>query len=468
MTRLSSGALRITSWIALAASVACAAVAFVRPMEDASSVRGWGLACIVFAGMAFAAARAAGQRAFRAIELAMNAVAEGDLSARVERHQSGAAFRVASAITRAQRTLTERIDHAKAQRDELQAIVEALGNGLLALDREQRVRSANRVAEQLLGLLGDYRGKLLQQSTRQPELSRFIADAFSAHGHLGAEIRLEGVEPLVVQVACEPLPGRDGRIDGLLLVMDDITRLKRLESMRTDFAANVSHELRTPITNIKGYVETLQEVGFADPAQTEHFIEIIHRNTRRLSTLVEDLLSLASLDQLDPRTGLEFEDLGVHDVLAEVATEIADAAAAKGVRVVLPAADDLVVYANRTLLHQAIANLVSNAIKYSPSGSRVVVTAASHEGVVNISVSDDGPGIAAKHLPRLFERFYRIDKARSREMGGTGLGLALVKHIALAHGGVVDVQSAVGQGSTFSLRLPTADQGRTALPARQS
>jgi two-component system phosphate regulon sensor histidine kinase PhoR len=460
MTTVPTSALRVLSWALLTA----ASVMVVMVLTDESTSRGLLVAALACGTACVALRHLIRSRDLRMIEAALDAMAEGRLPARFDRPQGGQAFRVSRALGRAQRDVSTTISRLTVERDELQAILEALGNGLIALDREQRIRSANRIAEQLLGLSGEYRGKLLQQATRQPDLSRFVNEALAANGHLGAEIRLEGVETLVMQAASEPLPGSDGRLDGLLIVLDDITRLKRLESMRTDFAANVSHELRTPITNIKGYVETLQEIGYDDPPQVGHFIEIIHRNTRRLSMLVEDLLSLASLDQIDSRTGLEFEDLEIGQVLGDVQGELGDTARAKQVALSVSCGPGIRVFANRTLVHQAVANLVSNAIKYSPTGSSVEVQGRLAGDVVEIEVVDNGPGIPAKHLPRIFERFYRVDKARSRELGGTGLGLALVKHIALAHGGAVDAQSVVGKGSRFTIRLPLADAGKSLLP----
>jgi two-component system phosphate regulon sensor histidine kinase PhoR len=460
MTTVPTSALRVLSWALLTA----ASIMVMLVLTGESTSRGLLVAALACGTACVALRHLIRSRDLRMIEAALDAMAEGRLPARFDRPQGGQAFRVSRALGRAQRDVSTTISRLTVERDELQAILEALGNGLIALDREQRIRSANRIAEQLLGLSGEYRGKLLQQATRQPDLSRFVNEALAANGHLGAEIRLEGVETLVMQAASEPLPGSDGRLDGLLIVLDDITRLKRLESMRTDFAANVSHELRTPITNIKGYVETLQEIGYDDPPQVGHFIEIIHRNTRRLSMLVEDLLSLASLDQIDSRTGLEFEDLEIGQVLGDVQGELGDTARAKQVALSVSCGPGIRVFANRTLVHQAVANLVSNAIKYSPTGSSVEVEGRLAGDVVEIEVVDNGPGIPAKHLPRIFERFYRVDKARSRELGGTGLGLALVKHIALAHGGAVDAQSVVGKGSRFTIRLPLADAGKSLLP----
>jgi two-component system phosphate regulon sensor histidine kinase PhoR len=230
--------------------------------------------------------------------------------------------------------------------------------------------------------------------------------------------------------------------------------MRRLESMRSEFAANVSHELRTPITNIKGYVETLLQVGVEDPAQMRKFLEIVHRNTVRLSGIVEDILTLAFLEEPEAKQHLARLPSPAGEIVRQVVEDLGSAASARSIRVETSGAMDLTVLVNRSLAEQALANLVSNAIKYSPENTKVLVHVAGDEEFACIEVTDQGPGIAAKHLPRIFERFYRVDKARARTMGGTGLGLAIVKHIANIHGGRVEVSSQVSQGSTFRLFLP--------------
>ncbi len=236
---------------------------------------------------------------------------------------------------------------------------------------------------------------------------------------------------------------------------------RQREAMRSDFAANVSHELRTPITNIKGYVETMLEVGFDDAAQAREFLAIVKRNSDRLAAIVEDLLALAWLEQPGTRGSLAKEMRELRPILESVAAQFLDAASAKNIALAVNAEPTLAAPINAQLIEQAVANYVSNAIKYGPPESIVTVSAHSIEknesteaGVIEIAVHDRGAGIAAEHLPHIFERFYRIDKARSRELGGTGLGLAIVKHIALVHGGRVDVESEPGKGSTFKLVLP--------------
>jgi two-component system phosphate regulon sensor histidine kinase PhoR len=241
--------------------------------------------------------------------------------------------------------------------------------------------------------------------------------------------------------------------------------MRRLESMRSEFAANVSHELRTPITNIKGYVETLLQVGIDDPERMRKFLEIVHRNTVRLSGIVEDILTLAFLEEPETKQSLTQDPASARDIVGQVVEDLGSAASAKAIQVIVSVETERMVVANRSLIVQAMANLVSNAIKYSGERTTVRIRIADVGEAICLSVSDEGPGIAAKHLPRIFERFYRVDKARARSQGGTGLGLAIVKHIATIHGGRVEVTSQLGQGSTFSLFLPAASG---TLPAAAS
>ena len=337
---------------------------------------------------------------------------------------------------------------------EIERILRATPIAVLALDHMQRVISLNPAAEKLLGVAETpVRGRLLQECVRQPGLNRAIASALNAEGRFDGELRLDLDAPVEVQVCCEPLQS-DAHPPGLVVSLVDVTRMRRLESMRSEFAANVSHELRTPITNIKGYVETLLQVGVDDPAQMRKFLEIVHRNTVRLSGIVEDILTLAFLEEPEAKQHLARLPVPVGEIVRQVVEDLGSAASAKSIRVETSGGMDRSVLANRALAEQALANLVSNAIKYSPEKTKVKVHVAEDPEFIRIEVTDEGPGIAAKHLPRIFERFYRVDKARARTMGGTGLGLAIVKHIANIHGGRVEVSSQVSQGSTFRLFLP--------------
>jgi two-component system phosphate regulon sensor histidine kinase PhoR len=301
-----------------------------------------------------------------------------------------------------------------------------------------------------------------------------ISTALANHGRFDGELHLELDMPLEVQVCCESLHHEDHPA-GLVISLVDVTRMRRLESMRSEFAANVSHELRTPITNIKGYVETLLQVGLEDPERMRRFLEIVHRNTVRLSGIVEDILTLAFLEEPEAKQSLARTPIRATEIVQQVVEDLGSAANAKSIRVqISPVGNtrvsEILILANRSLAEQALANLLSNAIKYSAEGTEVGIEISTEGPLIRIAVADQGPGIAAKHLPRIFERFYRVDKARARTQGGTGLGLAIVKHIASIHGGQVEVTSKVSQGSRFSLLLPKAadDSGTHAVPEVKS
>ena len=241
---------------------------------------------------------------------------------------------------------------------------------------------------------------------------------------------------------------------GAVVVLNDVTRLKRLEAVRRDFVANVSHELKTPVTSIKGFAETLEEGALDDPDTARRFVRIIAGQADRLSSIIGDLLALSTLEQRENEPRLTLEEAEVCDVL-QVAVEVCEPKAqAKGITIGVSCTSCVLAAVNPPLLEQAVVNLVDNAVKYSPEGSTVEVALDETSDEIVISVSDHGPGVPREHLPRLFERFYRVDKARSRDLGGTGLGLAIVKHIAQAHGGRVSVVSRGGVGSTFRIHLP--------------
>ncbi|MFO0875165.1 MAG: ATP-binding protein [Phycisphaerales bacterium] len=391
--------------------------------------------------------------------------------ARREVRRANEAARDAAANAARDRDAT--LDRLERTTREQQAILESMSSGLLAIDPDQHLLRVNSAAATMLGIDDPdaVRGRLVQAVVRQPGLNRFLAEAIDAEGPTEAEFVIERVgrggraergEPvrLTVQAVSEPLRDAAGHPAGLLVSLSDVTRIRRLESLRVDFAANVSHELRTPITNIKGYVETMLQVGVDDPEQSRRFLEIIRRNAQRLGAIIEDLLALARLEQPGGRETLEAVDAPLRQIVESARLHLEPAAQAKEIAIAVDVPSDLVMHVMPSLVEQAVANLVANAITYSPAGSTVrIVGAARDDGMAELSVIDNGPGIAPHHLPRIFERFYRIDKARSRDHGGTGLGLAIVKHIALAHGGRIDVESKPGAGSTFRLVLPAETVG---------
>jgi len=241
---------------------------------------------------------------------------------------------------------------------------------------------------------------------------------------------------------------------GALLVLNDIMRMKKLENIRKDFVSNVSHELKTPITSIKGFIETLKDGAHNNAKDRKRFLDIIATHSDRLNSIIEDLLSLSRIEQIEKEQRVPTENLALHPVLKSAATMSQISAREKNITIELNCPEDLKAGINPPFLENAITNLLDNAIKYSDEGSKVMLDAQKKSTEIVISVIDFGCGIPKEHIPRIFERFYRVDKARSRKLGGTGLGLAIVKHIVKAHSGDIQVQSEPGKGSTFSIHLP--------------
>lgn len=347
------------------------------------------------------------------------------------------------------------------------ALTDAVEGGLIVLDAEQRVVSLNSAAEKMLAL-GEPRpspGALLQELTRYSALNAFVSRALAAEAPLTEEFQLEspveggGRIGRSVRASSRPLRSESGRAEGVLVFLTDVTRLRRLEAVRTDFAANVTHELRTPITNIRGYVDTLLDTPLSDAESTRQFLEVVARNARRLSEIVDDMLDLTNLERPDTAQTLAKSPETPGSVVRAAMASLETERASKGITVTIEGDLSPMVPMNPRLIEQAIRNLVSNALKYSEPGTTVVIrggpaTMADGREGFGFAVIDRGRGIAPEHLPRVFERFYRVDKARSRELGGTGLGLSIVKHIAQAHTGTVTVESRVGEGSTFRLVIP--------------
>jgi two-component system phosphate regulon sensor histidine kinase PhoR len=245
---------------------------------------------------------------------------------------------------------------------------------------------------------------------------------------------------------------------GAVIVLNDVTRLKRLETMRRDFVANVSHELKTPITSIKGFVETLISGAMDKPEDNKRFLGIVASQADRLNAIIDDLLSLSQLEQDAEKVEIVIAESGLKPVLEMAIQACASKATEKKVHVDLNCPESVTARINPQLLEQAVINLVDNAIKYSLTSTQVRVNVSAGEEGITVAVADEGRGIEKEHIPRLYERFYRVDSDRSRAMGGTGLGLAIVKHIAQVHGGSVSVDSSIGKGSTFRIHLPAIHQ----------
>jgi len=340
------------------------------------------------------------------------------------------------------------------------AMLSSMVDGVLAVDSRQRLISLNQAGARLLKIDAEAAlGRPLPEVLLDPKLPNLVADVLSRGEPVEDYLVLGGAEERYLRAQGTVLQdtGPDAAQApklGVLVVLQDVTRLRRLERVRRDFVANVSHELKTPITSIKGFVETLLDGAMNDPNDLERFLRIVASQADRLNDIIEDLLTLSRLEQETERAGILRQPGRIVDVLRAAADVCRLKAAEKNVRIELTCDETLQAEVNTALLEQAVINLLDNAVKYSP-GHQTVHLGASRAGPeIVIRVRDHGCGIAPEHLPRLFERFYRVDKARSRKLGGTGLGLAIVKHIAQSHGGRAAVESAPGEGSTFSLHLP--------------
>ncbi len=326
--------------------------------------------------------------------------------------------------------------------------------GLVVLDPHGRIRLINRAVEQLFRINVDARGHTLLEAFRRHELRDLASRALSEGQALGLSLTLDGTPTRFLEVNATAFQDTAGAQRGVVLVFHDVTRLNSLEATRREFVANVSHELRTPITIIKGYVETLLDGARNDPQLSLQFLQTIEKHTNRLTFLIEDLLTISQLEAGRVVVNRQFSQL--RPLAARVLEDFASRAANRRVRLVNDVPESVTLRADLDRIQQVLVNLVDNAIKYGRAGGQVRLTAHVDESrqVLGIEVSDDGPGIPIDSLPRVFERFYRVDTARSREQGGTGLGLSIVKHIIQAHGGDVSAESQPGHGTTFRLTLP--------------
>jgi two-component system phosphate regulon sensor histidine kinase PhoR len=340
---------------------------------------------------------------------------------------------------------------AKAQQ---QVLFNSMLEGLLLLDRHRRIYLANRAFKNLFGLKTELRGKTVMEALRVHELATLVERVESDGQVFDYELKLPELSERWLQVNAAAISNSAGEREGTILVFHDLTRLKQLERTREEFVANVSHELRTPLSLIKGYVETLLDGARNDPVVAEHFLKIIERNASRLDLLIQDLLAISALES--GRVTLNLQPVPLRPLAEKVLADLKTRTDAKGVKLVndLP---ELTAMADANRLEQVLANLVDNAIKYGRADGTVIVGGKQADAdKLELFVQDDGPGIPPESLDRVFERFYRVDKARSREQGGTGLGLSIVKHIVQSHGGKVWVKSEPGRGATFFFTLPPA------------
>ena len=393
--------------------------------------------------LAFIATQLIGRRLARITDFAER-IAAGDLSARIQEESGDEIAHVASALDKTARKLEDGFRAVESSRQTLETLLNSMQEAVIAVAEDGRVLWANQRMERLLPS-GIRMGEPLVQSARDPEILRAVQTAIETRDIVVARAA-KIFSGRVFDVTAAPMPG-----GGVVAVMHDQTEIERVEKTRRDFIANVSHELRTPLTSIQGYAETvLEHEQLSDTAR--EFVEIIRKNAMRMARLTEDLLVLARVEsgerdfKLQPATPQELLEEAV-----QTFQEIADS---RGIELVVMNMATSSVLVDRDAIHQVFGNLIDNAMKYGEGGRKILIGACETEDGVQFYVRDFGAGIPSEHLPRLFERFYRVDKARSRESGGTGLGLAIAKHVVRAHGGAIKAESELNHGSTFYFTLP--------------
>jgi two-component system phosphate regulon sensor histidine kinase PhoR len=388
------------------------------------------------------------------IKKGAQAFARGDLSNRLPVPDTEELSELARSMNQMAENLTNRIQEALNRQRELEAVHCSMQEGVIAIDNQEKIITINEAAARIFNFPApELKNKNILEVARNFELQSFIHSALSTHEPVEDDILVHRDTDHILNIHSSALwDSRDHRM-GTLIIFHDITRIRRLEKMHKDFAANVSHELKTPLTTIKGFIETLQEMPDGPSDDRSGFLKILEKNVNRMIELINDLLSLSRLERLEG-TGVRFAENQL-SVLIQGAVRVCDPLAEKKqIQIQMTCPEDLMVRVDPVLMEQAIVNLVENAVKYSPENARVDIIARSSGKDIEIDVKDAGAGIAKEHLPKIFNRFYRVDKGRSRQEGGTGLGLAIVKHIIQYHNGQITVSSVKGKGTTFHIRLP--------------
>ena len=367
---------------------------------------------------------------------------------------------LARSINYMARQLKNNMDDIVLEKYRIQAILSSMADGVIAVDTWGRVILVNPVIEDLFRItLAASRGKNIIRVIRNNDLERLLNQALENGRSIQKQIQIRDPEPRTFQVHVIPLQSPGADRGGVVALLRDMTEIQMLEEMRSEFVANVSHELRTPLTSIRGFAETLLDGALEDPNTARHFLNIINTETERLSRLIDELLSLSKLE--NRKSMPNWQPLNVEDLIKRAVAIFKPRAREKSLKIATNIPENLPgIQGDPDMLNQVLINLIDNAVCYTQHGGEIYVNASTERGELKVDVQDNGIGIPPENLPRVFERFYRVDKARSREQGGTGLGLSIVKHIVDAHRGNVQVESKVGIGSTFSFVLPLDGSNR--------
>jgi two-component system, OmpR family, phosphate regulon sensor histidine kinase PhoR len=400
-------------------------------------------------------------RSLRELTAAARKMSSGDLDVRTHLRGHDEVADLGRALDALAESLSANLSTMRAERDLLGRILESMQEGVLVMDDQRRILLVNPSLREMLNLSSEAVGRIAIEVIRNAELQRLLETALGSEGSDSGEIEIVGLKPRRALVHAKAMSGQPG----LLAVFVDVTEVRRLESMRRDFVANVSHELRTPIAAVASAAETLRRSALRDPEASVRFVDMIERNARRLHELVEDVLDLSRIESKEFKPRGDAVDVG--PIAAQVIGTFRERIEKKRlvVKAVVPAGTPPAI-ADHRAVEQVLTNLIENACKYCPEGSSITVRVSDEGAKVRVAVEDTGPGIEAKHLPRLFERFYRVDAGRTRDMGGTGLGLSIVKHLVESMGGMIGVQSTIGRGSTFWFTLPRDPRVTTTPPSQ--
>jgi len=390
---------------------------------------------------------------------AANDITKGDLKKRVFIRGEKEINELAFSFNKMTEELDKAMGSLKNENTKLETVLNAIENGIIAIDDKMNIVMLNEKAKVLLHLDDNALFSNVLTASRNASLEALLFKCLKEDVSYKKEITIiENTKDIKLLFSIAPME-RDNKIIGAVAVVEDVTELRKLESVRSEFAANVSHELKTPLTIIRGFVETLKDGSIKDEKKTEKFLDIISIETDRLSRLISDILYLSEIESDSIK--VEMSKLNLVDSAKEVANLLMHAAEEKRISLTVESVEDVYVKGNKDRIKQMIINLVDNAIKYTGENGFVTIKVYSKDSYAYLDVEDSGIGIPEKDLNRLFERFYRADKSRSRELGGTGLGLAIVKHIAILHGGEVSAESKLQEGSVFKVKIPVYNEEQT-------
>jgi two-component system phosphate regulon sensor histidine kinase PhoR len=355
-------------------------------------------------------------------------------------------------------TLRETISDLQSKNATLNSILNSMSGGVIVIDNNRRVILLNNVAETILELkhnssTSDYLGLNIIEIIRNPTVNNMIIKGFAEKTKVSNNITLHYMKDKIISIFVIPVELSDKANLGIMIYMEDVSEIRKLEQIRTEFVSNVTHELKTPLTSIMGFVETLKQGAIEDPEVSKKFLDIIDIEAERLYMLIEDVLELSEIESNHSAADMQFDSCDIDDVISEVIDVVNGPALKKSIMIHTDIEEGLKVKADKHRVKQLFINLVDNAIKYSDDNGEIFINAFTRNNKVIIKVRDTGIGIAEEHLPRIFERFYRVDKSRTRNTGGTGLGLSIVKHIVQLYNGDLSVNSELGKGTEFTITL---------------